>query len=95
MKNYHDILFPYAYNILGSSEDAKDVIQDILIKYLSIDNDHIENEIGYLTKSVINQSINVKKKKKAISTDSIWLPEPISTERADKNINTEEMSEEC
>ncbi|TAI49137.1 sigma-70 family RNA polymerase sigma factor [Flagellimonas allohymeniacidonis] len=91
MKNYHDILFPYAYNILGSSEDAKDIIQDILIKYLSINKDHIENEIGYLAKSVINQSINVKKKKKTISADSIWLPEPISTENADVNINKEEI----
>ncbi|SNY94548.1 sigma-70 family RNA polymerase sigma factor [Flagellimonas pacifica] len=91
MKNYHDILFPYAYNILGSSEDAKDTIQDILIRYLSIEKHHIKNEIGYLTKSVINQSISVKKKKKTISVDSIWLPEPISTENADQNINKEEI----
>lgn len=91
MKNYQDILFPYAYNILGSSEDAKDTIQDILIKYLSIDKDHIENEIGFLVKSVINQSINVKKKKKTISADSIWLPEPVSTEQADMHINKEEI----
>lgn len=91
MKNYHDILFPYAYNILGSAEDAKDIIQDILLKYFSIDKAHIENEIKYLTKSVINQSINLKKKKKNISTDGIWLPEPIATEQADKNIDKEEI----
>ncbi len=91
MKNYNDILFPYAYNILGSSEDAKDTVQDVLIKYLSIDKRHIRNEIGFLIKSVINQSINVKKKKKTISTDSIWLPEPISTEKADNTINKEEI----
>ncbi|GAA4238539.1 RNA polymerase sigma-70 factor [Postechiella marina] len=91
MKNYHDILFPFAYNILGSSEDAKDTIQDILVKYLIIDKEHIKNEIGYLIKSVINQSINVKKKKKAIVTDSIWLPEPLSTENADDNINYNEV----
>ncbi len=64
MKNYHDKLFPYAYNILGSSEDAKDAIQDILIKYLAIDKKNIENEIGYLIRSVINHSINLKKEKK-------------------------------
>ena len=91
MKNYHDKLFPYAYNILGSSEDAKDTIQDILIKYLSIDKEHIENEIGYLIKSVINQSINVKKKKSKITADNIWLPEPVSTENADDNIKKEEI----
>nr|WP_298994986.1 sigma-70 family RNA polymerase sigma factor [uncultured Allomuricauda sp.] len=91
LKNYSDILFPYAYNILGSSEDAKDTVQDILIKYLSIDKNHIENEIGFLIKSVINQSINLKKRQKKISADSIWLPEPISTEKADDNINKEEI----
>lgn len=91
MKNYHDILFPYAYNILGSAEDAKDTIQDTLLKYFSSDKEHIQNEIGYLIKSVINQSINVKKKKTTISTDSIWLPEPIATEKADQNINKEEI----
>jgi len=91
LKNYNDILFPYAYNILGSVEDAKDTVQDILIKYLSIDKIHIENEIGFLVKSVINQSINVKKNKKTIAADSIWLPEPISTEKADDNINKEEI----
>lgn len=91
MKNYNDLLFPYAYNILGSSEDAKDTVQDILIKYLSIDKSLIENEIGFLVKSVINQSINVKQRKRTISADSIWLPEPISTEKADDNINREEI----
>lgn len=91
MKNYSDILFPYAYNILGSSEDAKDIVQDMLTKYLSLDKDHIENEIGYLTKSVINQSINAKKKKKTISAEVIWLPEPISTEKADDYIHKEEI----
>mgnify|MGYP005990076479 CR=1 FL=1 len=91
MKNYHDILFPYAYNILGSVEDAKDSIQDILIKYLSIDKEHIENEIGYLIKSVINQSINVKKKKSKVTANNIWLPEPVSTENADDTIKKEEI----
>jgi len=91
LKNYSDLLFPYAYNIIGSSEDAKDIIQDILMKYLLIDKNQIENEIGYLIKSVINQSINVKKKKNKIITNTIWLPEPISTENADDKINNEEI----
>ncbi|GHC65312.1 sigma-70 family RNA polymerase sigma factor [Ulvibacter litoralis] len=91
MKNYHDILFPYAYNILGSSEDAKDTIQDILVKYLIIDKNHIENEIGYLIKSVINKSINLKKRNKKTTTTDVWLPEPLSTENADDNINYNEI----
>ena len=91
MKNSHDILFPYAYNILGSAEDAKDVIQDALVKYLSIDKKHIKNEIGYLVKSVVNQAINLKKKRSRAITSEVWLPEPISTDNADSNINKEEI----
>ena len=91
MKNYSDILFPYAYNILGSSEDAKDTIQDILMKYLLIDKEHIENEVGYLIKSVVNHSINVKKKKAKTITTDVWLPEPYSTENADDRINNKEI----
>lgn len=91
MKNYHNRLFPYAYNILGSSEDAKDAIQDILMKYLSKEKEQIENEFGYLIKSVINQSINLKKKRNKTKTNAVWLPEPFSTENADSNINKEEI----
>lgn len=87
MKNYHHKLFPYAYNILGSAEDAKDVVQDILVKYLSVEKSHIENETGYLIKSVINHSINVKKKKNKIIPHNGWLPEPIST--ANLNLDKE------
>ncbi|TGV02974.1 sigma-70 family RNA polymerase sigma factor [Flavivirga rizhaonensis] len=91
LKNYQNILFPYAYNILGSVEDAKDAIQDVLIKHLSINKDHIENDIGYLVKSVINQSINIKKRRSKITSNRLWLPEPLSTETADNNIDSEEI----
>lgn len=91
MKNYQTKLFPYAYNILGSSEDAKDVIQDVLLKFLSIEEKQIENKVGYLVKSVINQSINLKKKKDKTATGTINLPEPVSTENADTAINKKEI----
>jgi len=52
--DYHNILFPYAYNILGSSDDAKDAVQDVLLKYISAKKSDIENVKGYLIKGVIN-----------------------------------------
>jgi len=91
LKNYQNKLFPYAYNITGSSEDAKDAIQDVLIKHFSSKNKNIENETGYLIRAVVNQSINIKKRRDKINLDKIWLPEPISTEKADDNINREEI----
>ena len=91
LKNYHHKLFPYAYNILGSSEDAKDVIQDVLVKYYSIKKEHVENEIGYLVKSVINQSINLKKRNHKMVSNSVWLPEPIATEIADDAMHRKDI----
>ncbi|MEO1053357.1 MAG: sigma-70 family RNA polymerase sigma factor [Bacteroidota bacterium] len=90
MEDYQAKLFPYAYNILGSAEDAKDAIQDVLLKYHTL-NTNIDNVIGYLVKGVINQSINFKHRKKKISADQVWLPEPIATERSDSNLNREDI----
>lgn len=88
-ENYQKKLFPYAYNILGSAEDAIDVIQDVMLKQISNPKDELENEVGYLIKSVINQSINLKKRNRKKVSESMWLPEPI--EMADSNIKREEI----
>lgn len=91
MKDYQQTLFPYAYNILGSAEDARDAVQDVLSNYFSANRKDIENETGYLVKSVIHQSINIKNKKKAIPYDPVWLPEPVATEEADTEMHLRDI----
>ncbi len=91
MKDYQRTLFPYAYNILGSSEDAKDAIQDVMVKYMASPQKEITDEKNYLIRGVINQSINIRKKKQRIAGDPLWLPEPIATEKADTSINRDEI----
>lgn len=91
MDNYQRILFPYAYNILGSAEDAKDTIQDVMAKYLSQGSHKVENEKAYLVRGVINQSINVKKRKSREISSQVWLPEPIATEYADTPIERKDV----
>lgn len=91
INNYQQQLFPYAYNILGSVDDAMDAIQEVITKYLVNQNQEIENELGYLIKGVINQSINIKKRNQKKVDDKIWLPEPIAPESSDANINREEI----
>jgi RNA polymerase sigma factor (sigma-70 family) len=86
MKDWMTILFPYAYNILGVVEDAKDAVQEVLYKHLSGRRDMVENEKAYLIKAVINQSINLKEKNKRTVYGDEWLPEPVATEEADKGI---------
>jgi RNA polymerase sigma-70 factor (ECF subfamily) len=91
LKNYQDTLFPYAYNILGTSDDAMDVVQDVVMSHLSNQKTGIENESAYLIKSVINRSINLKIRSKKMVGEATWLPEPIATENADKKINSQEI----
>lgn len=86
MKDYQNQLFPYAYNIAGSAEDARDIVQDVLTNYYATPREGIENEKAYLVKSVINHAINAKNRKKRMVQPEVWLPEPVATETADANI---------
>ncbi|WP_207421569.1 sigma-70 family RNA polymerase sigma factor [Desertivirga brevis] len=90
-KNYQKKLFPYAYNILGSVDDALDVIQDVIINFLESDHENIKNESAYLIKSVINKSINLKKRNQRITGDLSWLPDPIATESSDHLVNSKDI----
>jgi RNA polymerase sigma-70 factor (ECF subfamily) len=85
------MLFPYAYNILGTAEDAKDAIQDVLYKYLAAGKEEIADPKNYLIRSVINQSINIKNQRKKLQLGDTWLPEPVDTEEADTNIKLNEI----
>jgi RNA polymerase sigma factor (sigma-70 family) len=92
MKDWMTILFPYAYNILGVVEDAKDAVQEVLYKHLSGRREMVENEKAYLIKAVINQSINLKEKHKRMRYGEEWLPEPVATEEADTAVGLNDIA---
>jgi RNA polymerase sigma-70 factor (ECF subfamily) len=87
------MLFPYAYNILGSAEDAKDVIQEVWSNYITHRPEGVEDEKNYLIRSVINRAINTKKRKKRIIGEAeVWLPEPVATDdAADRNLHLKDI----
>ncbi|MBI1769390.1 MAG: RNA polymerase subunit sigma-70 [Bacteroidetes bacterium] len=79
---FQSALLPFAYNILGDSMEARDVVQEILNHYFLSDTGHIQNPKAYLVRSVINRSITEKKriqleKKKYLGE---WLPVPVNHE---------------
>ncbi|MEB2775390.1 hypothetical protein SYJ56_08730 [Algoriphagus sp. D3-2-R+10] len=76
------MLFPYAYNILGSAEDARDTIQEVIFKFTA-KKIAPDNQKNYLIKGVINEAINLKKKKSRTQPVENWLPEPVATDKAD------------
>ena len=82
--NYQSRLFPYAYNILGSVDDARDAIQDVMEKHLTGPQRELDNESAYLIRSVINHAINLKKRQNRIVESGVWLPEPLMTADTDE-----------
>lgn len=93
MEALRPLLTTYAYNILGSFEEAKDVVQDAFLKFMHVNEERIEDTKAYLVRTVINLSINAKKKQQKLVADypGEWLPEPVDTEQADTAINRREV----
>ncbi|SMD01739.1 sigma-70 family RNA polymerase sigma factor [Pedobacter africanus] len=83
----------YAYNICGSLADAEDVVQDVLLKFLHVDQQHVDNVKAYLIRMVINRAIDQKKKLQRLVLDypGEWLPEPVAFEKADAGIKRKEL----
>jgi DNA-directed RNA polymerase specialized sigma24 family protein len=80
MEKIHQQLLTYCYNITGSYEDSRDLVQDVFEKYIQVDKTAIQNEKNYLIRSVINHSINYKKRQKKMVSYGTPLPEPVSNE---------------
>src|SRR5690349_10733642 len=83
----------YAYNITGSYEDARDVVQDVFLEVMNRPEEKIENKKAYLTRSVINRAINWKNRQKKFVSEypGTWLPEPVATEKADTNLEQKDI----
>ena len=93
MEELRPLLTTYAYNILGTYEEAKDVVQDAFLKFMGMDSGKIDDKRNYLIRTVINLSINAKKRQqKLVDTyPGPWLPEPVATEKADTGIVQKEI----
>ncbi|MBV9961089.1 MAG: sigma-70 family RNA polymerase sigma factor [Parafilimonas sp.] len=91
METLRPLLTTYAYNITGSYEDAKDIVQEAYLRFMNV-TQHIENEKAYLIRTVINLSINFKSRQKKLLPQypGIWLPEPVATEKTDAAIISKE-----
>lgn len=90
MQENYSKLLTYAYNIVGSYEDAKDLVQDVLEKYITLDKSNIRHESNFLIKSTINHAINFKTRHNKKEIFGEWLPEPVSFENADTKIIKDE-----
>ncbi len=64
---YQPLLHAIAYNLVRCKHDAEDIVQETFIKWLSIDQEKVQNTKAYLIKAVTNNCLNhlnsLKKKK--------------------------------
>lgn len=88
-ESFYRKLRVYAYNIIGVYDDANDIVQDVLEKFMKVEKSGIDNEEAYLIRMVINSSINFKKRMKKFSTYGVWLPEPVQTGSTDSKLERE------
>jgi RNA polymerase sigma factor (sigma-70 family) len=75
---YQPLLVTIAQNLVRCKEDAEDIVQEVFVKWLTLDTAKIENTKAYLIKSVTNtclNHLNSFKKKKQQYLDSIHFDE--------------------
>ena len=92
MQGNYNRLLTYAYNITGSYEDSQDLVQDVMEKYISLDQSEIRNEANFLIKSTINHAINFKNRHSKKMVYGEWLPEPLSFDNAENKLIREQTA---
>lgn len=90
MAGLRPLLTTYAYNITGSLEDARDLVQDAYVQLMQTQAS-VENLRAYLVRTVINLSINKKTQRKRTVYPGEWLPEPVITEQPDSSLLTDDV----
>jgi RNA polymerase sigma-70 factor (ECF subfamily) len=83
-------LFKIAYNMIGTIEEAEDIVQDVAEKWLKTTRADVKSLKAYLGRMVVNQSINRLNELKATreSYTGFWLPEPYITLEANPEVPT-------
>jgi len=88
MREFGDIrpkLLGLAYRMLGSLEDAEDVVQDAALKWSGLDHREVKNPPAFLMTMVSRLAIDKlrAKKRERTSYAGPWLPEPLVGPEAD------------
>lgn len=93
METLRALLTTYAYNILGSLEEAKDIVQDAYLQFMKLNEADVKDPRAYLVRTVINLSINRKERQQKMRAayPGEWLPEPVATEMPDAALNRQDV----
>jgi RNA polymerase sigma-70 factor (TIGR02957 family) len=74
-------LFGIAYRMLGSAAEAEDIVQDVWLRWQSIDRSVVENPPAFLATTTTRMCINFAQSAKSRREAYVgtWLPEPVDT----------------
>src|SRR5437867_3395971 len=83
-------LFGIAYRMLGSAAEAEDIVQDVWLRWQSIDRSVVENPPAFLATTATRLCINAAQSARSRRETYVgtWLPEPVDTS-ADPGLGAE------
>ena len=78
---HRGLLFTVAYEMLGSTADAEDVVQESWLRWAAADHTDVRDPRAYLVRVVTRQSLNRLRSlhRQRESYVGTWLPEPLVT----------------
>ena len=78
---HRGLLFTVAYEMLGSTADAEDVLQDSWMRWADVDHAAVRDPRAYLVRIVTRQALNRLRtlQRQRESYVGTWLPEPLVT----------------
>jgi RNA polymerase sigma-70 factor (ECF subfamily) len=80
---HRDLLFTIAYEMLGSAEEAEDVLQETWLRWVNVDLDAVRDQRAYLVRITTRQALTrlraLRRRREAYVGP--WLPEPLLTTR--------------
>jgi RNA polymerase sigma-70 factor (ECF subfamily) len=93
--NERDRLFAIAYRMLGSVEDAEDLLQETFIRWERVDVDTIESPAAWLTTVATRLALNELQSARKTRESYVgpWLPEPILTSQDPSPSDRAELSD--
>lgn len=90
-QTHRNALIAYVYRLTGSIEDAKDITQETILRYVKAQDQAIENPKAWMFKVATNLSLDFFKSMKLKRQFYVgpWLPEPYIDEAATAEENIE------
>ncbi|MGW4143002.1 RNA polymerase sigma factor SigJ [Streptomyces mirabilis] len=78
---HRSLLFTVAYEMLGSSADAEDVLQESWLRWADVDRAQVRDPRAYLVRTVTRQALNRLRTLSRSREEYVgeWLPEPLLT----------------